>query len=125
SNILSSLHFLSCDVLQSFDKDHNFLKHRKQKITQLSASKSAKYGKYFNCVEENNSKGEERCLTCLNLYKDLNSYFISLDKRYIGKVCFEMQNFRNSSSRKNKIKIPLILIPNESHAVNSKCNNCY
>uniref|UniRef100_A0A1B0AFC9 Uncharacterized protein n=1 Tax=Glossina pallidipes TaxID=7398 RepID=A0A1B0AFC9_GLOPL len=114
----------SLELVLNEDKDHNFLKRTKLK-NYSNASKSAKYDKYFNCVEENNSKGEDCCLSCLNLYKDLNSYFISLDKRYNGKVCFEMHNFRNSSYRKNKIKIPPILIPNESHAVNLKCNNCY
>uniref|UniRef100_A0A1A9WC84 Osteopetrosis-associated transmembrane protein 1 n=1 Tax=Glossina brevipalpis TaxID=37001 RepID=A0A1A9WC84_9MUSC len=52
-----------------------------------------KYDIYKGCLDEKNTT--DRCLQCLNFYKDLNSYFISLDQRYNGKVCFEMQDKMN------------------------------
>uniref|UniRef100_A0A1B0FJS1 Osteopetrosis-associated transmembrane protein 1 n=1 Tax=Glossina morsitans morsitans TaxID=37546 RepID=A0A1B0FJS1_GLOMM len=43
----------------------------------------------------NKTANNEVCATCLHLYRDLNSYFTSLNQRYNGKVCFEMQDQMN------------------------------
>ncbi|KAI9588649.1 osteopetrosis-associated transmembrane protein 1 [Glossina fuscipes] len=61
--------------------EDNAIKKYEEKNTEFS-----------RCI---NDTTNEICATCLHLYRDLNSYFTSLNQHYNGKVCFEMQDQMN------------------------------
>ncbi|XP_067643004.1 osteopetrosis-associated transmembrane protein 1 [Eurosta solidaginis] len=47
---------------------------------------------FLDCLKDN--KGQE-CVSCLNDYINLNSFYVSLDKNNDGKVCYDLQDAMN------------------------------
>ncbi|XP_030385988.1 osteopetrosis-associated transmembrane protein 1 [Scaptodrosophila lebanonensis] len=54
------------------------------------------WAKWAECLE-NNKKNNLECIACLPQYLELNDFYRELEKKNIGKVCFDLQDSMNRS----------------------------